>query len=136
MSNLQMRAPIFRLRVNLVCIILLGLGAIFFNPIQAQDQQRSLTLRADVQKANAKTGIVTAAGNVQILYPQHKLKATAAKAQYFSRERRILMEGDVLIEHEGNNIQADKITYVIDEGRFEAETESSEAVETNVNLSQ
>lgn len=130
-----MRAPIFRLRVNLVCIILLGLGAIFLNPLQAQNQRQSLTLRADVQKANAKTGIITAAGNVQIVYPEHKLRATASKAQYFSRERRILMEGDVLIEHEGNNLQADKITYLIDEGRFEAESLDARNVETKLRLS-
>lgn len=136
MSDFEMRAPIFRLRVNLVCIILLGLGAIFFNPSQAQDQRQSLTLRADIQTANAKTGIITAAGNVQIVYPEHQLKATATKAQYFSRERRILMEGDVLIEHEGNNIQADKITYLIDEGQFKAESEAVKAVETNVRISE
>lgn len=126
----------FRLRVNLVCIILLGLGAIFFNPLQAQNQRQSLTLRADIQKANTKTGVITAAGNVQIIYPEHQLKATAAKAQYFSRERRILLEGDVLIEHEGNNLEADKITYLIDEGRFEAQSHDSKTVETNIHSSQ
>lgn len=136
MSNFEMRVPAFRLRVNLVCIILLGLGAIFLNPLQAQNQRQSLTLRADVQNANAKTGIITAAGNVQIVYPEHKLKATATKAQYFSRERRILMEGDVLIEHAGNNLQAEQITYLIDEGRFEAQSRKPKAVETNVRVSQ
>ncbi len=127
-----MRAPIFRSRVNLVCLILLGVGVIFFNPLQAQNQRQSLTLRADVQKANAKTGIITAAGNVQIVYPEHQLKATSAKAQYFSRERRILMEGDVLIEHAGKNLRADKITYLIDEGRFEAQAHQTKFVETEV----
>ncbi|WP_299405791.1 LptA/OstA family protein [Acaryochloris sp. IP29b_bin.148] len=125
-----------RLRVNLVCIILLGLGAIFLNPLQAQNQRQSLTLRADIQRANAKTGVITAAGNVQIIYPEHQLKATATKAQYFSRERRILLEGDVLVEHAGNNLEADKITYLIDEGRFEAQADDSKAVETNVYPSQ
>lgn len=127
-----MRAPIFRLRVNLVCLILLGVGVIFFNPLQAQNQRQSLTLRADIQKANAKTGIITAAGNVQIMYPEHQFKATASKAQYFSRERRILLEGDVLIEHEGKNLRADRITYLIDEGRFEAQADQTQSVETQV----
>ncbi len=131
-----MRAPIFRLRVNLVCIILLGLGAIFLNPLQAQNQRQSLTMRADVQKANAKTGVITAAGNVQILYPEHKLKATATKVQYFSRERRILLEGDVLVEHEGNDLQADKMTYLIDEGRFEAQSYTEKSVETNIHVAE
>lgn len=131
-----MRAPIFRLRVNLVCIILLGLGAIFLNPLQAQNQRQSLTMRADVQKANTKTGVITAAGNVQILYPEHKLKATATKAQYFSRERRILLEGDVLVEHAGNDLQADKMTYLIDEGRFEAQSDLEDSVETNIRVAE
>jgi len=135
MSKFAIRAPILRLRVYLVSIVLLGLGAIFFNPLQAQNQRQSLTLLADVQKANAKTGVITAAGNVQITYPEHRLKATAAKARYFSRERRILLEGDVLIEHEGNHLEADQITYLIDEGRFEAQSDDAKPVETNVRLS-
>lgn len=130
-----MRAPIFRLRVNLICLILLGVGAIFFTPLQAQNQHQSLTLRADVQEANTKTGIITAAGNVQIIHPEHQLKATAAKALYFSRERRILMEGDVLIEYEGKNLKADKITYLIDEGQFEAQAKEKNTVEIKAPIS-
>jgi lipopolysaccharide export system protein LptA len=123
-----------KLRVNLVCMILVGLGVVFLNPLQAQDQKQTLTLRADIQKANARTGVITAVGNVQISYPRRQFKATAAQAQYFTQERRILLEGDVLIEHEGHNLQADKITYLMDEGRLEAQSVDQTSVETNLQV--
>jgi lipopolysaccharide export system protein LptA len=129
-----MRACMGQLRVNLIGMILLGLGVIFLNPLQAQNQKQTLTLRADIQKANAKTGVITAVGNVQIIYPEHQFKATADKAEYFSRERRIFLEGDVLVEHKGHNLQADKMTYLMDEGRLEAQSRDQNSVETNLQV--
>ena len=50
-----------------------------------------MTLLADVQEANAVTGVVTARGNVQIFYPARNMQATAVQAQYYSREGRIVL---------------------------------------------
>jgi lipopolysaccharide export system protein LptA len=58
---------------------------------------RTLSVRSDIQEADSKTGIVTARGNVQINYPARQIQATAAQAQYFSRERRIILSGDVYV---------------------------------------
>lgn len=91
---------------------------------------RALTLRADVQEANAKTGVITARGNVQIFYPSRQIQATAAQAQYFSRERRIILSGNVYVLQEGNSLRGETITYLIDEGRFVALPQQSRQVES------
>lgn len=100
--------------------------------VTAQEQRRALTLRADVQQANAKTGIVTASGNVQLDYPARQIQATANVAQYYSRERRIVMSGNVYVLQAGNSLRAETITYLIDEGRFVALPESSQQVEATI----
>lgn len=96
----------------------------------AQAQRQPLTLRADVQQANAKTGVVTAQGNVQLSYPARQIQATASQAQYFSRERRIVLSGNVYVLQDGNSLQAETITYLIDEGRFVALPRDQQQVET------
>jgi lipopolysaccharide export system protein LptA len=57
---------------------------------------------------------------VQIFYPARSIQATAAQAQYFSRERRIVLTGNVYVLQEGNSLRGENITYLIDEGRFVA----------------
>jgi lipopolysaccharide export system protein LptA len=98
----------------------IGLSLTGFREATAQVQRRALTLRADVQQANAKTGVVTANGNVQLSYPARKIQATANAAQYYSRERRIVLSGNVYVLQDGNSLKADTITYLVDEGRFVA----------------
>jgi lipopolysaccharide export system protein LptA len=87
---------------------------------QASGDTRALTLRSDIQEANSITGVVTARGNVQINYPARQIQATSAQAQYYSRERRIVLSGDVYVLQEGNSLRGETITYLIDEGRFVA----------------
>jgi lipopolysaccharide export system protein LptA len=100
-------------------------------PAEAQTaQNRALTLRSDVQEANAKTGVVTARGNVQINYPARQIQATAAQAQYFSKEKRIVLSGNVYVLQEGNSMRGETITYLIDEGRFVALPEPPKQVES------
>lgn len=93
-------------------------------------QSQALTLRSDIQEANSKTGVITARGNVQIFYPARQIQATAAQAQYFSRERRIVLSGNVYILQEGNSMRGEVVTYLIDEGRFVAMPEASKQVES------
>jgi lipopolysaccharide export system protein LptA len=87
----------------------------------AQAPRAALTLDADIQEANSKTGVITARGNVRINYPARQIQATAAQAQYFSRERRMVLTGDVyVVQAGGNTIRGEVVTYLIDEGRFVA----------------
>lgn len=91
---------------------------------------RAITVRADVQEANSQTGVVTARGNVQIDYPARQIQATAAQAQYFSRERRIVLTGNVYVLQQGNSLRGETITYLIDEGRFVALPKTQQQVES------
>ncbi len=97
---------------------------------QTADDGRALTVRSDVQEANSKTGVVTARGNVQMYYPSRQIQATAAQAQYFSKERRIVLSGNVYVLQQGNSLRGETITYLIDEGRFVALPQSNRQVES------
>ncbi len=99
-------------------------------PTQPIPPNSPLTVRSDIQEANSKTGVVTARGNVQVYYPARKLQATAAQAQYFSKERRLVMTGNVYALQEGNSMRAESMTYLIDEGRFIATPQNTQQVES------
>jgi lipopolysaccharide export system protein LptA len=89
-----------------------------------------LTLRSDIQEANAVTGVITARGNVQINYPARNIQATSIQAQYYSRERRIVLSGNVYVLQDGNSLRGETITYLIDEGRFVATPDTNAQVES------
>lgn len=98
---------------------------------QSSPSNRPLTIRSDIQEYDAKTQVITARGNVQMLYPARQLQATSAQAQYFSKERRIDFSGNVYILQQGSNsIRAERVTYLIDEGRFIALPQSNRQVES------
>lgn len=91
---------------------------------------RPLTVRSDIQEADQKTGVITARGNVQLFYPARQIQATAAQAQYFSKERRIILTGNVYVLQNGNTIRGEQIVYLIDEGRFIAVPQANRQVES------
>ncbi len=129
------RAIAYRARVLMVPVILLSsmIGPSRLSPAVAQTapaSQQPLTLRSDIQEANAVTGVITARGNVQINYPARQIQATSIQAQYYSRERRIVLSGDVYVLQEGNSLRGEVITYLIDEGRFLAVPDTGEQVES------
>jgi lipopolysaccharide export system protein LptA len=100
--------------------------------VQAQTARSSsaLTVRSDIQEANSQTGVITARGNVQVNYPARQIQATAAQAQYFSKERRLVLSGNVYVLQEGNSMRAETMTYLIDEGRFIATPQANQQVES------
>ena len=98
--------------------------------LRAQSTPGAITLKSDVQESNAETGIITARGNVKIDYPARQIQATAAQAQYYSRERRLVLTGNVYVIQEGNSMRAETMTYLIDEGRFVATPQSDRQVES------
>lgn len=97
---------------------------------RSQTAGNALTVRSDIQEANSETGVITARGNVQFYYPARQIQGTAAQAQYFSRERRLVLTGNVYVLQEGNSMRAEIMTYLIDEGRFIATPESNQQVES------
>ncbi len=106
-------------------------------PVQAQSSGTSggaIQMRAARVEANSNTGIVTAIGNVRIDYPNRQIFSTSAQAQYYSREQRIVLSGNVYVDQEGNTLKAETVTYLITEGRFVATPAANSQVEAVYNL--
>ena len=120
------------IRLRLMALLYAGsflLTVAWGGALQAQSRG-SIQLRADVQEADATAGIVTARGNVRIAYPEQQIYATSAQAQYYSRERRIILSGNVYVQQEANTLRAEVVTYLIDENRFVATPRDNEQVES------
>ena len=77
-----------------------------------------ITIESDLQAADNSTGVITASGNVRLVHAGRGLVATSRQAQYFTEEDRIVLSGDVdVIQANGNQLRADRFTYLLDEGR-------------------
>jgi lipopolysaccharide export system protein LptA len=101
-------------------LLIQGLLPAALSRAQAQTDGGAIQLNALRVEANSNTGVVTAIGNVRINYPSRQIVATSAQAQYYSREQRIVLSGNVDVVQEGNTLQAETVTYLIEEGRFVA----------------
>jgi lipopolysaccharide export system protein LptA len=98
---------------------------------QASNQGSPLRIIGEFQEYNAKAQIATIRGNVQLLYKARGIQATAAQAQYLIRERRIVLTGDVyVLQQGGNSLRAERVDYLIDEGRFVAAPRTGGQVES------
>ena len=96
---------------------------------QMQEDYNMLTIESDMQTADDITGVVTATGNVRISYPAHGVVATSRQAQYFNREARVVLSGDVdVVEESGSLIRAERLTYQIDEEQVVAESTEDQQV--------
>ena len=77
-----------------------------------------ITIESDSQTADNVTGVVTAVGNVRILYPSRGMVAPSQQAQYFSREGRLVLSGDVdVVQQDGNTLRAERVTYDLEDER-------------------
>lgn len=77
-----------------------------------------VTIESDLQQADNVTGIITATGNVRIVYPDQRVVATSRQAQYFTREGMIILSGDVdVVQEDGNLLRADRVTYLVERER-------------------
>ena len=109
------------LRTGGFCLAL-PLLAIFWHLVSAQAQQTAdagvITIESDLQSADNGTGVITASGNVRLVHAGRGLVATSRQAQYFTEEDRIVLSGDVdVIQADGNQLRADRFTYLLKEGR-------------------
>ncbi|HIK29769.1 MAG TPA: OstA family protein [Oscillatoriales cyanobacterium M59_W2019_021] len=124
-------SPWFKLRLGLLLLSPAALIGTMAPPTQSQvGSGNALEVIADIQEADAQTGIVTARGNVQINYPARNLQATSDQAQYFSNERRLVLSGNVYVLQDGNSIRGEVITYLVDRGLFVAQPKPNRQVES------
>jgi lipopolysaccharide export system protein LptA len=96
-----------------------------------------VTIESDSQQADNATGVVTAKGNVRITYPGRGMVATARQAQYYSREGRLVLSGDVdVTDADGQRIRAERIVYRLDSERIVAEPQAGRQVTSRLKLRQ
>jgi lipopolysaccharide export system protein LptA len=94
-----------------------------------------VTIESDLQRADNKTGVITATGNVRIVYPDERVIATARQAQYFSQEGRVILSGDVDIVQEGGNaLRAERVIYDVATERLLAQPTRGQQVFSKVRL--
>ena len=70
--------------------------------VQAADPSSDglITIESDLQSADNVTGVVTASGNVRLVHADRGVVATSRQAQYFTKEARIVLSGDVDVVQE------------------------------------
>lgn len=118
--------------------VVIGLAIVVgSDELQAQAPQSAgqLSISADSQEANTGTGVIVARGNVRIEYPARKVTATAEQATYSSKEKKIILTGNVSLIQDENRINAEKVTYFIDKGLFQADPKSKQQVRSTYNVS-
>lgn len=94
-----------------------------------------VTIESDLQQADNNTGVVTATGNVRIVYPDQRVVATARQAQYFTKEGRVVLSGDVdVIQADGHAVRAERVTYFVNQERLIAEPPPGQQVVTRYRL--
>ena len=94
-----------------------------------------VTIESDRQQADNRTGIVTATGNVRIVYPEKGMVATSRQAQYFSKEARLVLSGDVeVVDADGQRIRAERLVYLLGSERLQAEPASGRQVFSKIRL--
>jgi lipopolysaccharide export system protein LptA len=96
-----------------------------------QPNSQGLVIQADIQEANSKSEIVTARGNVRLNYPSRKVQASANLAQYYIKQKRIVLTGNVIINQDGNTLEGESVTYLIEEGKFIASPKTKQQVISN-----
>ena len=94
-----------------------------------------VTIESDLQRADQSTGVITASGNVRIVYPDQRVVATARQAQYFSREGRVVLSGDVdIVQQGGNLLRAERVIYLVERDRLVAIPPTGQQVYSRVSL--
>jgi lipopolysaccharide export system protein LptA len=97
----------------------------------AQPNPQGLVIQADIQEANSKSEVVTARGNVRLNYPSRKVQASANLAQYYIKQKRIVLTGNVIINQNGNTLEGESVIYLIEEGKFIANPKTKQQVISN-----
>ena len=94
-----------------------------------------VTIESDSQQADNRSGVITAIGNVRITYPERRMVATSRQAQYYMREGRLVLSGDVdVIDADGQRIRAERLVYRLDSQRLVASPTQGRQVFTRLRL--
>jgi lipopolysaccharide export system protein LptA len=120
------------LQLKNICSLII-LASLSLVPIIVRAQQSTetglITIESDQQTADNSIGIVTAQGNVRLIHIDRGIVATGRQAQYFIKEERIVLNGDVdIVQKNGDLLQADRIVYSLVDERALATPSENEQV--------
>ena len=120
------------LRLKNICSLSL-LASLSLFPVIVRAQQSTetglITIESDQQTADNSIGVVTAQGNVRLIHIDRGIVATGRQAQYFMKEERIVLSGDVdIVQKNGDLLQADRIVYSLVDERALATPSENEQV--------
>ena len=102
---------------SLSLMALLSLCSVIVNA-QQSTETGLITIESDQQTADNSICVVTAQGNVRLVHVDRGIVATGRQAQYFMKEERIVLSGDVdIVQKNGDLLQADKIVYSLADER-------------------
>ena len=109
------------------------LASLSLSPIIVSAQQSIetglITIESDQQTADNLIGVVTAQGNVRLVHVDRGIVATGRQAQYFMKEERIVLSGEVdIVQKNGDLLQADRIVYSLVDERALATPSENEQV--------
>ena len=109
------------------------LALLSLSPIIVSAQQSIetglITIESDQQTADNSIGVVTAQGNVRLVHVDRGIVATGRQAQYFMKEERIVLSGEVdIVQKNGDLLQADRIVYSLVDERALATPSENEQV--------
>ncbi len=106
------------------CLLgLVAVGAVLTAAVRtglsaARAQTGLVTIESDQQLADNNSGVVTALGNVRLIHPERGVVATSRQAQYFTKEDRIVLSGDVDVSQtDGTSIRAERLTFLLSQDR-------------------
>ena len=87
-----------------------------------------ITVESDLQQADNTTG-------VKVTYPEKKLIATSRQAQYYTKEGRIVLSGDVdVVQEGGNRLRAQRVVYLVTSDRLIADPAAGEQVKSWIRI--
>ena len=128
-SSVNASAPL-RLR-SIRSLSLLASLLLFSAAVSAQQSTQSglITIESDQQTADNSIGVVSAQGNVRLVHADRGIVATSRQAQYFMKEERIVLSGDVdIVQKNGDLLQADRVVYSLVDERALATPSDDEQV--------
>ena len=116
--------------INTRSLSLIASLLLFPMATSAQQSTKSglITIESDQQTADNSIGVITAQGNVRLIHVDRGIVATGRQAQYFMKEERIVLSGDVdIVQKNGDILQADRIVYsLVDERALATPSENQQ----------
>ena len=93
------------------------------SPVALVQSDSKIIIKSDRQLNDSHIGVLTATGNVRIIYSKGGFSARARQAQYFSKEEHLVLSGEVELVHDrGDFIRSDRLIYMIREDQIVADS--------------